>query len=55
MSYTKTGTAYYRAQLGLSDKGRAIKVLFVCLEVLPRNHEMDKQDLVQRYTKIRVS
>ena len=30
MSWFKTGTTQYYAQLGLSDKGRAIKGLVVC-------------------------
>ena len=30
MTWPKTGTTHYHAQLGLQGKGRAIKVLVVC-------------------------
>ena len=40
MPWPQTGATHYHAQLELSDKGSAIKGLFVCYEVV-RIHEGD--------------
>ena len=40
MTWPKTGATHYHAQVGLPEKGRAIKVLVVCY--LLRAHEPAK-------------